>query len=548
MPLKLGSTTVNSFRLGSTAVSKVYAGSSAVWTSATAPGVPTSLSGTVGNTQVVLTWTAPASDGGSAITDYVVQYSSDSGSTWTTFSDGTSSSTGATVTGLTNGTAYVFRVAAVNAVGTGSYTSASDAVTPVTTPGAPTGVTGTAGDEEVLLTWSVPASDGGSAITDYAVQYSSDSGSTWTTFSDGTSTDTSATVTGLTNDTAYTFRVAAVNAVGTGSYSTASAAVTPTVPCTESVLLLHFDGDDEDTSTTDSSAGAKTITFNGDAQISTTQSKFGGSALYLDGDGDYLSVAASSDWDFGTGDFTIEMWVYVPSTAAQRVAISAGGFSGGWTLYVGDSQGISFAANAGSGWNGTASSDNPPTDAWAHVAVVRHSGTLKIYLDGAEVDSVSSTFSGSISSDSDSLTIGVDGTYGYFSGYIDDLRIVKGLAVYQAEFDPPSSQLSACVSVAPASAPGVPTGVSGTAGDTQVSLTWTEPASDGGSAITDYVVQYSSDSGSNWNTFSDGTSSSASATVTGLTNDTAYIFRVAAVNSVGTGPYSADSASVTPTA
>ena len=72
---------------------------------------------------VTLAWAAPSSDGGSAITDYVVQYSSDSGSNWTTVADGTSASPGLTITGLTNGTAYQFRAAAVNAIGTGPYSS-----------------------------------------------------------------------------------------------------------------------------------------------------------------------------------------------------------------------------------------------------------------------------------------------------------------------------------------------------------------------------------------------------------------------------------------
>jgi hypothetical protein len=100
---------------------------------------------------------------------------------------------------------------------------------PATAPDAPTSLSGTAGNGQVSLTWTAPASNGGAAITDYAVQYSSNSGSTWATFADGTSTDTSATVTGLTNGTAYTFRVAAVNSVGTGSYSSASASVTPSI-------------------------------------------------------------------------------------------------------------------------------------------------------------------------------------------------------------------------------------------------------------------------------------------------------------------------------
>ena len=76
------------------------------------------------------------------------------------------------------------------------------------------------------MTWNAPASNG-AAITDYVVQYSSNSGSTWSTFSDSTSTTASATVTGLTNGTSYTFQVSATNSIGTGSYSTASSAVTP---------------------------------------------------------------------------------------------------------------------------------------------------------------------------------------------------------------------------------------------------------------------------------------------------------------------------------
>ena len=94
-------------------------------------------------------------------------------------------------------------------------------------PGAPTGVTATAGDTQVSLSWTAPSSNGGASITDYTIQYSSNSGSTWTTFSRTASTATTATVTGLTNGTAYVFHVAAVNSVGTSSYSSNSSSVTP---------------------------------------------------------------------------------------------------------------------------------------------------------------------------------------------------------------------------------------------------------------------------------------------------------------------------------
>lgn len=97
-----------------------------------------------------------------------------------------------------------------------------------TVPGIPTGLLSTAGDGSVALSWTVPASNGGSAITDYIVQWRTTSGpGSWNTFADGTSTATTATVTGLTNGTSYDFQVAAVNAIGTGTY-TAPDTETPT--------------------------------------------------------------------------------------------------------------------------------------------------------------------------------------------------------------------------------------------------------------------------------------------------------------------------------
>jgi hypothetical protein len=95
---------------------------------AAAPPTPTSLaSPSQGSGSAYLTWAAPANDGGSAITDYVVQYSSNSGSTWTTVSRSASTALSATINGLTNGTSYQFRVAGVNGVGTGSYSSTTTA-------------------------------------------------------------------------------------------------------------------------------------------------------------------------------------------------------------------------------------------------------------------------------------------------------------------------------------------------------------------------------------------------------------------------------------
>ena len=207
--------------------STTSAPSSAV-TPAIAPSTPGAPTPTRGDTQVSLTWTAP-SNGGSAITDYLVQYSSNSGSSWTTFADGTSATTSATVTGLANGTSYVFRIAAVNVAGTSSYSSASTAVTPAGVPVAPAAPTATAGNASVSLSWTAPSANG-SAITDYKIYYATSEGGTYTLFSDAVSTTTSVTVTSLTNGTAYYFKVAAVNAVGDSALSAASTSSTPAAP------------------------------------------------------------------------------------------------------------------------------------------------------------------------------------------------------------------------------------------------------------------------------------------------------------------------------
>jgi hypothetical protein len=190
------------------------------------PDVPTAVVGVRGNGQVQLSWTAPVSNGGVAVTDYTIQYSTD-GSSWQTFTHAASTATSATVTGLTNGTAYLFRVASVNNVGTGLYSANSSAVTPATTPVAPTAVVGIRGNGQVQLSWTAPVSDGGLPVKDYAIQYSSNSGVSWQTFSRTASTATSATVTGLTNGTGYLFRVASVNDVGTGSFTATASSITP---------------------------------------------------------------------------------------------------------------------------------------------------------------------------------------------------------------------------------------------------------------------------------------------------------------------------------
>lgn len=214
---------LTNLRSGSTSTTSTSA-STPTGAPKTPPGQPTGLTATAGNTQVSLSWTAPASSGGTSITDYVVQYRLTGAGSWSTFADGTSTTASATVTGLTNASGYDFQVAAVNSAGTGTYSSTATATptSSATVPAQVTGLTATPGNAQVALSWSAP-SNGGSAITDYLVEQRVGAGS-WSTVTDGVSTVTSYTVTGLTNGTGYGFRVSAINAIGTGTASTEATA------------------------------------------------------------------------------------------------------------------------------------------------------------------------------------------------------------------------------------------------------------------------------------------------------------------------------------
>ncbi len=190
----------------------------------TAPGQVTNVTATAGAGSASLTWSAPSSGG--AVTKYTITpYVGSEAKTPTTVT-GTPPATSATITGLTNGTTYTFTVTASNSVGAGPPSEHSNAVTPATTPSAPTGVTATAGNGSASLTWTAP-SNGGSQITKYTITpYVGSEAKTPTTLT-GTPPATSATVTGLTNGTTYTFTVTASNSVGAGPPSEHSNAVTP---------------------------------------------------------------------------------------------------------------------------------------------------------------------------------------------------------------------------------------------------------------------------------------------------------------------------------
>ncbi|MDA9293186.1 fibronectin type III domain-containing protein, partial [bacterium] len=180
------------------------------------PGAPTAVAATAGDSEVVVSWTAPVFDGGSVISSYTVTSSPD---------NKTCTTTGAltcTVTGLMNGRSYTFTVTATNTAEDSPASTASGAVTPVTVPGVPTAVSATAGNGRATVVWTAPVSDGGLVISGYTVTSSPDNKTcAWTTG------ELACVVTGLTNATAYTFTVTATNSVGTGSASLKSSTVVP---------------------------------------------------------------------------------------------------------------------------------------------------------------------------------------------------------------------------------------------------------------------------------------------------------------------------------
>jgi hypothetical protein len=192
----------------------------------TIPTAPRNVTATSGYDEAVITFTAPASDGGSTITSYTVTSSPDGVTA-------TGSSSSITITGLTSGTAYTFTVIAINSVGYSPSSSASNSVTPSapTVPTAPTITDAYESSGQVTLDFTAPTSDGGSTILTYTI--TSSPGSITNTISYPA---TSITITGLTNNTSYTFTLVATNSIGDSPAATSD----PITPLPDGTLTDSF--------------------------------------------------------------------------------------------------------------------------------------------------------------------------------------------------------------------------------------------------------------------------------------------------------------------
>lgn len=242
-----------------------------------------------------------------------------------------------------------------------------------------------------------------------------------------------------------------------GETATASGSVTWDADFGSVVLLLHGNGTNNSTTITDSSFSAKTVTAYGDAKISTTQSKFGGSSITFDGTGDYLSTT-HNDFAFGTGDFTVEMWFYISSLTAgySHLIDTRTADSNGFGLGVeADGKVFLFSINAFRVEAGSVS-----TATWYHIAVSRASGVTKVFLSGTQVGA-----DWSASTDYTQTTYLFGKYYGgslyALNGYIDDIRITKGVARYTANFTPPAAAFGDAVVSLSAGGFAVPTSYTG---------------------------------------------------------------------------------------
>lgn len=192
-------------------------------------------------------------------------------------------------------------------------------------------------------------------------------------------------------------------------------------------ILLHFDGENESTAFLDSSENSWTVTGGAGTIISTAESKFGGSSLLTD----YgpVTIAANAALDLGENDWTIELFYYQ----------TGGGYVLAAQWENGNAWFISHNALFING-NGALSWTTPDNEVWHHVAIVRKGNMLSGFIDGIMIGSME--FIVAVNSSSGDIGVGGGGGQPGIYGYVDDFRLVKGLAVYDGDFIVPDSALT----------------------------------------------------------------------------------------------------------
>lgn len=206
-------------------------------------------------------------------------------------------------------------------------------------------------------------------------------------------------------------------------------------------LIVDADGADTSTTFTDETVTANTVTVNGNAQVDTAQSKFGGASVLFDGTDDYLNLDGSTDFAFGPDDFTIDFWVRRNATGADHILYDSrtSGVNGLYpTIYITSGNVLKYYTNSSDRITGTTAIT---TGAWYHVALVRQGYITKLYLNGVQEGAnyidpnvyLNGTSRPAIGTSGNSVTLSE------LNGWMDEIRVVKGTALWTSNFTPPTS-------------------------------------------------------------------------------------------------------------
>lgn len=444
----------------------------------TVPDSPTLVSLTAGDGSLTVSWSAPSSNGGDTISQYTAT-ATDGTSTHTC--RWTSGDTSCTITELTNGTLYAVSVVATNAAGS-SLASASTSGTPYTNPDTPGNVSVTVGNGQATVSWTAPASNG-SSLWGYVVSVSD---GTITTTTNVAASTTTVTLTGLTNGTLYSFSVYATNTAGNSTASIETSTSPYTVPNAPSAPTLT-----RSLGTLDVSWNAPTFD-GGDAITSYTVS-----ATPNDGGG-----VVTCSWSTGDLACTLD----VVDTATYSVTVIA-------TNTAGNSLSSSATSSVGYAVPGA------PTGLSATVsnATITLAFTAPIVTGGQPITDY-------VYSLNDASEVSFASTEGPFviTGLNNGTQYrVKVAAVNAIGVGGYTLSLTAT----PATTPGVPRWFHGKAGNHTATLMWNPPLTNGGAAITSYLV--SDQHGHECST------STTTCTVNNLVNGTRYSFVVTARNEQG---------------
>lgn len=207
-------------------------------------------------------------------------------------------------------------------------------------------------------------------------------------------------------------------------------------------LLLQMNGADNSTSFPDSSSSALAVTANGNAKISTAQSKFGGASGYFDGAGDYLSIAATTATNLPS-DFTIEAWLRPAAFSSAMTFLGKWGSSQRcWLFTIDNANQVTFAFGNNGSISAVVARATPSTliaNTWYHVAACRSGSTTRIFIDGVQAGANITNTGNNTGTQTTAVGINTDGNASSFNGYIDSVRVTKGVARYTSNFTPPTA-------------------------------------------------------------------------------------------------------------